>query len=87
MKFTDVEVMSFVDEDCDAELKKNIEVQLRNDPDLTARIETFQLANNAMSELIQKETEMPRELFEELKTLRMSNPEMKKKTQNFPGKL
>ena len=41
MKFTDVEIMSFVDDDCDDQLKQKIENQLRNDFELAKRIEKF----------------------------------------------
>ena len=87
MKFTDVEIMSFVDDDCDDQLKQKIENQLRNDFELAKRIEKFQRTNNTMDELIKKQEEMPIELFDELKALRTSSPEMKKKTQNFSGEL
>ena len=83
MNFTDVEIMSFVDDDCDDQLKQKIENQLRNDFELAKRIEKFQRTNNTMGELIKKQEEMPIELFNELKALRTSSTEMKKKHKIF----
>ena len=83
MNFTDVEIMSFVDDDCDDQLKQKIENQLRNDFELAKRIEKFQRTNNTMGELIKKQEEMPIELLDELKALRTSSPEMKKKHKIF----
>ena len=69
MKFTDKQLMLYVDGGLDKKTIKKIETALKKDKSLMERISVFQIANDAMLQHADETMKMPAELFEQLREI------------------
>ena len=87
MKFSDQEVMLYVDGAGEPDTAAKIELALKDDHKLQTRIQKFQLANTAMLLHVNKETQMPDALYSELKNKRILASRVSAKNKSFISKI